>query len=135
MIIRGTTPYHSFTLPYTVEEIKELYITYLQNEEIIIEKSLDSEGVTLQNVADTLENASMEELTLEQASTSELIVHLSQEDTLAFHFYPAARKNITVIQVRILTVDDEAYASDPIHERIMGVLKDGVIGDGQEIQD
>ena len=132
MIIRGTTPYHNFTLPYTTEEIAELYITYLQNEEVIIEKSLDSEGVEIHNVSDSYsyENASVEESTDEVSSTSELTVHLSQEDTLSFHFYPAARKNIAVIQVRILTMDNEAYASDPIRERIMGVLKDGVIGNG-----
>ena len=130
MIIRGTTPYHDFTLPYTVEEIKELYITYLQNEEIILEKSLTSEGVSICNVSDLYENASVEETPQDAYTTSELTVHLSQEDTLSFHFYPAARKNIAVIQVRILTTDDEAYASDPIRERIMGVLKDGVIGNG-----
>ena len=131
MIIRGTTPYHDFTLPYKVDEIKELYITYLQNEEIILDKSLTSEGVSLHDVSDSYENASVEDLNDEETEVgSELTVHLSQADTLSFHFYPAAKKNIAVIQVRILTTDDEAYASDPIHERIMGVLKDGEIGNG-----
>ena len=132
MIIRGTTPYHSFILPYRVEEIKELYITYLQNEEIILEKSLTSEGVNLINILTLYENAHMEDYTTEEReeieTSSQLTVHLSQEDTLAFHFYPAAKKNITIIQVRVLTTDDEAYASNPIRERIMGVLKEGVIG-------
>lgn len=132
MIIRGTTPYHSFILPYRVEEIKELYITYLQNEEIILEKSLVSKGVELYNLLDLYDNAHMEDYATEEReeieTSSQLTVHLSQEDTLAFHFYPAARKNITIIQVRVLTTDDEAYASNPIRERIMGVLKEGVIG-------
>jgi len=132
MIIRGTTPYHSFILPYRVEEIKELYITYLQNEEIILEKSLVSKGVELYNLLDSYDNAHMEDYTTEEReeieTSSQLTVHLSQEDTLAFHFYPAAKKNITIIQVRVLTTDDEAYASNPIRERIMGVLKEGVIG-------
>lgn len=129
MIIRGTTPYHSFILPYQVDEIKELYITYLQNEEVILDKSLKSEGVKICNLLDLYENAHMEDYDMEEIQTSsQLTVHLSQEDTLAFHFYPAAKKNIAVIQVRILTTDDEAYASNPINERIMGVLKEGVIG-------
>ena len=59
---------------------------------------------------------------------SQVVAHLSQEDTLAFTFYPAAEKNIAVIQVRVLTTDGEAYASLPVRERIFGVLKDGVIG-------
>jgi len=36
--------------------------------------------------------------------------------------------------VRLLTTDGEAYASDPTTERLMGVLKDGVIG-GTEDED
>jgi len=130
MIIRGTTPYHSFVLPYRVDEIKELYVTYLQNEEVILDKSLESEGVEINNLLDLYENAHMEDYDMEEIeSSSQLTIHLSQKDTLAFHFYPAAKKNIAIIQVRILTTDDEAYASNPIRERIMGVLKEGVIGD------
>ena len=55
-------------------------------------------------------------------------IHLTQEDTLKFHFYPAAEKNVAVVQIRVLTTEGEAYASEPIHERIFGILKDGVIG-------
>ena len=84
------------------------------------------------NMEDLIENASMgedltETLTEEELNSCQLTVHLSQEDTLAFHFYPAAEKNIAVIQIRVLTTDGEAFASDPINERIFGVLKDGVI--------
>ena len=131
MIIRGTTPYHNFILPVLAEDIKAIYVTYLQNEEVILNKSLiegeesDSEFI-LANLRD-LENASMEQLTEEERNSCQLTLHLSQEDTLKFHFYPAARKNIAVIQIRILTTDDEAFASMPINERIFGVLLDGVI--------
>lgn len=130
MIIRGTTPYQHFLLPMKVNEISEIYVTYLQNDEIIIEK--DKTDMTLINIEDLLENASMGEdldieYTEEYLNSCQLTVHLSQEDTLKFHFYPAAEKNIAVIQIRLLTSDGEAYASDPIHERIFGVLKDGVI--------
>ena len=131
MIIRGTTPYHNFILPILIEDIKAIYVTYLQNEEVILNKSLiegeeSSSEFILTNLQD-LENASMEQLTEEEQNSCQLTLHLSQEDTLAFHFYPAARKNIAVIQIRILTVDDEAFASMPINERIFGVLLDGVI--------
>lgn len=132
MIIRGTTPYHNFILPITVEEIKDIYVTYLQNGQIILDKTGDDVEIT--NLTDLYENASMEQLTDEEQQSCQLTVHLSQEDTLAFTFYPAARKNIAVIQIRLLTVDDEAYASDPVRERIFGVLHDGVIPD-EEVEE
>ena len=127
MITRGTTPYHSFVLPLMTEEISEVYITYLQNGEIILDKSIGDE-IEIINIQDEFENASMNEPLEDFVPSCELTVHLTQEDTLKFHFYPAAEKNIAVIQIRVLTTDGEAYASEPVHERIFGDLKDGVIG-------
>lgn len=126
MITRGTTPYHSFVLPLKTEDISEVYVTYLQNNEIIIDKSIsDAQIIDIEN---EYENASMNEPLEDFIPSCELTIHLTQEDTLKFHFYPAAEKNIAVIQIRVLTTEGEAYASEPIHERIFGVLKDGVIG-------
>ena len=124
MIVRGTTPYHSFIIPLEPEKISKIYVTYLQNNEVILDKS--TTDITIDPVEEELENASMEEST-EFTISSQITLHLTQEDTLKFHFYPAAERNIAVIQVRLLTTDGEAYASDPVHERIFGVLKDGVI--------
>ena len=131
MITRGTTPYHSFVLPLSLDSISELYITYLQNDEVILDKSLSDDSVSLIEVESNLENASMEEILTEESEEKEtkVTVHLTQEDTLKFKFYPAAEKNIAVIQIRVLTSDGEAYASNPIQERIFGVLKDGVISE------
>ena len=130
MIIRGTTPYHNFILPLLAEDIKEIYVTYLQNKEVILDKG--KEDVEITDLVDLYENASMEELSEDERNSCQLTVHLTQEDTLSFHFYPAAKKNIAVIQIRILTTDDEAFASMPINERIFGVLHDGVIPDEVE---
>ena len=124
MIVRGTTPYHSFIIPLEPEKISELYVTYLQNDEVILDKTITD--ISIEPVEEELENASMEEPT-EFVVSSQVTIHLTQEDTLSFHFYPAAEKNIAVIQVRLLTTDGEAYASNPVNERIFGVLKDGVI--------
>ncbi len=124
MIVRGTTPYHSFIIPLEPEKISELYVTYLQNDEVILDKTITD--ISIEPVEEELENASMEEPT-EFVISSQVTIHLTQEDTLSFHFYPAAEKNIAVIQVRLLTTDGEAYASNPVNERIFGVLKDGVI--------
>ena len=126
MIIRGTTPYHNFILPILAEQIEAIYVTYLQNNEVILDKSNLTDDFDINNLID-LENANVEFLTEEEQESSQLTIHLSQEDTLKFHFYPAAKKNIAVIQIRILTTDGEAFASMPINERIFGVLHDGVI--------
>jgi hypothetical protein len=126
MIIRGTTPYHNFILPILAKDIKAIYVTYLQNGQVILDKT--GEDVTITDLIDLFENASMEELPEEERNSCQLTVHLTQEDTLKFHFYPAAEKNVAVVQIRVLTTEGEAYASEPIHERILGVLKEGVIG-------
>ena len=138
MITRGTTPYHSFILPFSVERIKALYITYLQNGEVVLERNLseielhnliadDDSFIVDENQGDYLPENDAEQEQDEIERYCQATVHLSQEDTLAFKFWPAAEKNIAVIQIRALTLDDEAFASEPIHERIYGVLKDGVI--------
>lgn len=126
MITRGTTPYHSFVLPLKTEDISQVYITYLQNNEIILDKSISD--VEIADIENEYENASMNEPLEDFVPSCELTVHLTQEDTLKFHFYPAAEKNVAVVQIRVLTTEGEAYASEPIHERIFGVLKEGVIG-------
>ena len=126
MITRGTTPYHSFVLPLKTEDISEVYITYLQNNEIIVDKTISD--VTIADIDNEYENASMNEPLEDFVPSCELTIHLTQEDTLKFHFYPAAEKNVAVVQIRVLTTEGEAYASEPIHERIFGILKDGVIG-------
>ena len=110
MITRGTTSYKSFVVPYTTDMISIAYITYLQNNKVVVEKSI--EDITIEDISD---------------SSSQLTIYLTQEDTLKFNFYPAAEKNIAVGQVRILTNEEEAYASEPTKERIFGVLKEGII--------
>jgi hypothetical protein len=126
MITRGTTPYHSFVLPLKTEDISQVYITYLQNNEVILDKSISDVEIT--DIENEYENASMNEPLEDFVPSCELTIHLTQEDTLKFHFYPAAEKNVAVVQIRVLTTEGEAYASEPIHERIFGVLKEGVIG-------
>ena len=136
MIVRGTTPYHTFIVPMMSESIEEVYITYLQNNQVILDKN--TADVVIEDVELELENANMEDTENpndesgeephpEPEIVAQITLHLTQEDTLKFKFFPAAEKNIAVAQLRILDKDGEAYASDPVHERIFGVLKDGVI--------
>ena len=139
MIIRGTTPYHRFILPLSVEDIETVYVTYAQNNEVILDKSNITDEFEIEDIVEeaeeSLEEANELEEQEEQEETeevevllsSQLTLHLTQEDTLKFHFYPAARKNIAVIQIRILKTNGEAIVSMPINERVFGALHDGVI--------
>ena len=131
MIVRGTTPYHTFIVPMISESIEEIYVTYLQNNEVILDK--DKNDVTIKDIVFETENAELEdteEIEVEPEPvipSSEVTLHLTQEDTLKFHFYPAAEKNIARVQIRILDTNGEAYASDPAAVRIFDVYKEGVI--------
>ena len=136
MIVRGTTPYHTFIVPMAADDIEEVYITYLQNNKVVLDK--DKTAVTIEDVVFETENAEVIDIEEEEQDEEptgpacEVTLHLTQEDTLAFEFFPAAEKNIAVVQLRILDTNGEAYASDPVHERIFGVLKDGVIPSDEE---
>ena len=138
MIVRGTTPYHSFILPVLVEEIDIIWVTYCQNDEVIFERSNLETDENMELVPYTVPKEKIEEVfdsliegenegEEEETVGSKLTLHLKQEETLTFTFYPAARKNTAIIQIRILTTDGEAYASEPIKERIFGLCHEGVI--------
>ena len=136
MIIRGTTPYHRFILPLSAEDIETIYITYSQNNEVILDKSNITDEFEIEDIVEETEKSleeaneldeSEEQEEVEVLPSSQLTLHLTQEDTLKFHFYPAARKNVAVIQIRILKTNGEAIVSMPINERIFGALHDGVI--------
>lgn len=107
MIIRGTTPTLYFTLPFDTELLEELYVTIVQNEEVIIDKPMDEC----------------------ECNGAEVIVKLTQEETLKLEsaccvgeMHPTAE-----IQIRVKTKEGEALASDIKRERIYRILKDGVI--------
>lgn len=84
-MIRGTTPVHTFTLPFDTSGIKTIRITYSQRGSIRLTK----------------ENPVVE------LSGSKAIVKLTQEDTLSFN------ADLPVdIQIRILSSSGEALASN-----------------------
>ena len=82
---RGTTPTHTFVLPFNVESLQAVQIIYRQGGENIL--ILEKEDCTLAGNA--------------------VAVRLTQEDTFAF-------KDVgnVEIQIRVLTADGEAMASD-----------------------
>lgn len=128
MIIRGTTPYHSFIIPMKLELIDSIIITYAQNNEKTFDKT--DEDIDLQSYEDFLiaNEVDVSELTEEEKNFSIAIVHLSEEDTYSFTFYRAAKRNIAMIQIKLKDTDNEVYASKPIRERIYNTFNDSIMG-------
>ena len=133
MIIRYTTPYHNFVLPFRVADIDDLDITYTQNGKEIIQ--IGKDDVEIIDVSEIIKNASMgqdyiDEImkqTDEPAYFSVLKVHLTQEQTSLFTFYRAEEKNIALVQIRIRNTSGDAFNSRPIKIRVYGSISEGVL--------
>lgn len=96
---RGTTPTHTFSLPFDTSEITSVRIVYAQN----------SRPVVVKKTKDVSMNGTV------------ISVKLTQKDTLSL------RSDCDVdIQVRIL-IRDDAIASEPIRVKIAPLLDDEVL--------
>ena len=104
---RVTTPTHTFTLPMSTSSLKEIQVTYLQGEVSLIKHYQDGimpSGMSLDD--------------------DKVIIQLTQEETKLF----AANKNIST-QVRVLTNDNEAFASQLFIVEVDEVLSEDVLAD------
>ena len=99
-LTRGTTPTLIFELPFDTSEAQKMWISFRQESRLVIDKTLA-------------------DVTLDETKVS---VHLTQEETLAL-----CRKESCTIQMRVLTKDGEALASQIISCAVADILKDGVI--------
>lgn len=100
MIYRGTTPTHTFEMPFDCENLTALTITYAQNDMIVLKKSKEDCIVKGANI----------------------IVKLSQEDTLRFNDERGVK-----MQVKILNGVSDVYVSDIITASVGEVLDEEVI--------
>ena len=100
MIYRGTTPTLKFMLPFNPAIFTHFYITFSQDNKIVLEKTI-TDCIFTENSA---------------------TIHLTQRDTLGFN---AELK--VAIQIRCKDQAGEAYASVPIVTSIKEILKDGEI--------
>lgn len=98
-MIRGTTPTLEFELPIDTSLLKTAWVTIKQNLEIVINKSL-------------------EEL---NRSGKVLSLSLTQEDTLNL------KDGYVEIQLRVVTMDDEALASNIFKVSVNRILYEEVI--------
>lgn len=96
---RGTTSLHEFITELPTDGIDVLYVTYCQNDEVIVEK--------------TISDATLEE--------SKISVTLSQTDTLLF---TAGR---ATCQIRVKYTNNSAFATDEVGCIVKEVLKEGEI--------
>lgn len=111
-MIRATTPKHMFTFDVNPEEtFSEILITYAQNGKIVLEKHKS-------------------DLTFETCdcfggkTVYRAFVKLTQEETKLFSANP---KGIVNIQVRAITENGDAIASDIMQISVQNVLNDEVL--------
>ena len=100
-MIRGTTPTHRFELPFSVENVSDALIVYSQNGEEVLRK--------------TVRHCHMVDKTLS--------VDLTQEETFRFRCDRKVR-----VQVRVLTNDGRAMASNVLNIDVGECLSDDVLG-------
>lgn len=99
-MIRGTTPTHTFTIPFAADDIKEVRIIYAQSGQEVFTK--------------TTEDCALDGRTVS--------VRLVQEDTFALESTSSVQ-----IQLRILTQDGEVHACDPLTVMVGTCLDDEVL--------
>lgn len=100
MIYEGTTPTHTFEVPFDLTTAKRVRLIYSQNNKVLFVKEKDA-------------------LTINGG----VIEHkLTQEETLAFD-----TRYLVEIQIRVLTETDDALASDIITTTVGRLLEDEVM--------
>lgn len=99
-MIRATTPTHSFTLPFDASMVSKFLLSYSQRGKIVLEKT--EENMT--------------------KSGNVWSVKLTQEETKKF----MPDLDVTM-QIRVLTTDGDAIASDAIRVKVKQVLNDEVL--------
>lgn len=104
---RATTPTHTFTLPIATNTCKEIQVTYKQGKVSLVKHYQDEtlpEGMTLDG--------------------NDVIIVLTQDETLKFN-----SKEKVAVQVRVLTNDDLAFASQKFKLTVNDVLNEEVLAD------
>lgn len=99
-MIRATTPTHTFELPFAANQLAKIRISYAQNDAVVFEKT-EADCVVEGN---------------------SIKVTLTQEETLQFD----STYNVQ-IQIRALTADGKALASQIEKVRIKDVLNEEVL--------
>ena len=100
-MIRGTTPTHTFILPFDAKTIDKIKITYSQLDKIILTKT--DKDITI--------------------NKNEAVVVLTQADTFKF----SDKNGAVSIQIRVLTTGGDALASKIINTSVGKCLDSEVL--------
>lgn len=134
MIIRYTSPYHNFILPFLSKDIDKVTITYSQNGVELIKKN--KEDITITDISTFLENASMGDedyidLLIKKINgkrdKSLVTIHLTQEETALFNYFNAEEKNIAKIQFHIVSNEGNSFVSRLVRMRVYNSITEEVL--------
>lgn len=149
-ITRGTTPTLNFVLPFNYDSVEDVYVTFSQNGEKILQLTsseievvpllaeTENSKITDNNYGDEIvsNNVDFNGTEVDEQSYIGCTIHLTQEQSLGFTFWPAAEKNIAIVQFKVLIhsedSDPEVYISNPVNFRIYGDLDGEVRGISNE---
>lgn len=112
---RGTTPTHKFCFGTTdPNDFKDILITYVQNDTIVLEKRKEDLVITSEEIT------SGEETVTHYHAT----ITLTQEEANAFSRDPVGTVSV---QVRAIDFDGNVMASNKMHFSVLDVLNDEVL--------
>lgn len=99
-MIRGTTPTHTFQIPFNTNLLKEIRISYAQRDAVVVEKSTEDCKLDGMNIT----------------------VKLTQEETLRF-----SENVVAALQLRVLLNDGNVLATPVLRLDVGELLQDEVI--------
>lgn len=99
-MIRGTTPTHTFQIPFNTNLLKEIRISYAQRDAVVVEKSTEDCKLDGMNIT----------------------VKLTQEETLRF-----SENVMAALQLRVLLNDGNVLATPVLRLDVGELLQDEVI--------
>ncbi len=99
-MIRGTTPTHTFQIPFSTNLLNEIRITYAQGNSVIVEKKTEDCILDDMNIT----------------------VRLTQEETMSF-----SERKTAEVQLRVLLNDGNVLATPVLRLDVGELLKDEII--------
>ena len=99
-MIRGTTPTHTFQIPFNTNLVKEIRVSYAQKDVVVVEKSTEDCKLDGMNIT----------------------VKLTQEETLRF-----SENVMAALQLRVLLNDGNVLATPVMRLDVGELLQDEVI--------
>lgn len=99
-MIRGTTPTHTFQIPFNTNLVKEIRVSYAQKDVVVVEKTTEDCKLDGMNIT----------------------VKLTQEETLRF-----SENVMAALQLRVLLNDGNVLATPVLRLDVGELLQDEVI--------